>query len=307
MHLRPRLASLAVHRQCSIASCTASVGEPWQQDSQQKHGCQQHRTPAALHDRCSRLHAEATRPAAESAAADRPGRQCCCPGHCVGTAAAAVHPTWAPLAPLAIGAATAGLGAAYAAALRASLRVVWRGLPAQPWLVPAITTAGGVAVGGVAIAGGGFFGVGNYVAAARGAAPWPRARAVGPLLAASLLTTAAGLSVGPEAPMVAAGAVCGAALARRYRLDEREAAFAGAAGALTAFLGFPSSRRRLRPRARDAGRRHGRRPGADGAGDHRRGPRRLAPQGRHHWGPFPLGRRRTLAARAPAFSRAAWV
>ena len=27
--------------------------------------------------------------------------------------------------------------------------------------------------------------------------------------------------------------------ARRYRLDEREAAFAGAAGALTAFLGFP--------------------------------------------------------------------
>ena len=152
---------------------------------------------------------------------------------------AAVHPTWAPLAPLAIGAATAGLGAAYAAALRASLRVVWRGLPAQRWLVPAITTAGGVAVGGVAIAGGGFFGVGNYVAAARGAAPWPRARAVGPLLAASLLTTAAGLSVGPEAPMVAAGAVCGAALARRYRLDEREAAFAGAAGALTAFLGFP--------------------------------------------------------------------
>ena len=86
---------------------------------------------------------------------------------------AAVHPTWAPLAPLAIGAATAGLGAAYAAALRASLRVVWRGLPAQRWLVPAITTAGGVAVGGVAIAGGGFFGVGNYVAAARGAAPWP--------------------------------------------------------------------------------------------------------------------------------------
>ena len=39
--------------------------------------------------------------------------------------------------------------------------------------------------------------------------------------------------------MVAAGAVCGAAIARRYRLDEREAAFAGAAGALTTFLGFP--------------------------------------------------------------------
>lgn len=154
-------------------------------------------------------------------------------------ATATVQPTWAPMAPLAIGAATACLGVAYAAALQASLRVIWSGLPAQRYLVPAITTAGGIAVGGVAVASKGFFGVGNFVAAARGAAPWPRARAIGPLLVASLLTTAAGLSVGPEAPMVAAGAVCGAAIARRYRLDEREAAFAGAAGALTTFLGFP--------------------------------------------------------------------
>lgn len=154
-------------------------------------------------------------------------------------ATATVQPTWAPLAPLGIGAATACLGVLYAAALQASLRVIWSGLPARRWLVPAITTAGGVAVGGVAVASKGFFGVGNFVAAARGAAPWPRARAIGPLLVASLLTTATGLSVGPEAPMVAAGAVCGAAIARRYRLDEREAAFAGAAGALTTFLGFP--------------------------------------------------------------------
>jgi len=65
-----------------------------------------------------------------------------------------------------------------------------------------------------------------------------------PLLILSLVTTTFGFSVGPEAPMVCDGGLVGASLARKlYGSGERKKAeslaYAGAAGALTAFMGIP--------------------------------------------------------------------
>lgn len=70
-----------------------------------------------------------------------------------------------------------------------------------------------------------------------------------PLLLLSLVTSAFGFSVGPEAPMVCAGALIGASIARYLYGCEKETtasndhqetlAYAGAAGALTAFMGIP--------------------------------------------------------------------
>lgn len=81
----------------------------------------------------------------------------------------------------------------------------------------------------------------------------PRSRdSLFPLLLLSLLTSTFGFSVGPEAPMVCAGALVGASLARKWYKIEAEVdggndyyraqkilAYAGAAGALTAFMGIP--------------------------------------------------------------------
>jgi len=69
-----------------------------------------------------------------------------------------------------------------------------------------------------------------------------------PLLLLSLVTSTFGFSVGPEAPMVCAGALIGASFARFYygtdeentNTDNQETlAYAGASGALTAFMGIP--------------------------------------------------------------------
>lgn len=65
-----------------------------------------------------------------------------------------------------------------------------------------------------------------------------------PLLLLSLVTSTFGFSVGPEAPMVCAGGLVGASLARRwFGKDDTKAsetlAYAGSAGALTSFMGIP--------------------------------------------------------------------
>ena len=126
-----------------------------------------------------------------------------------------------PLLPAAVGAATACLGIAYAACLKRSIAIIWR-RPGGPWFVPAITAAGGAAVG--AAARGGVHGVGAFVEAARGAAPWPAASAaLPPLLLASLAGTACGFSVGPEAPMVAAGGLVGACVQSNFQTRRGDA------------------------------------------------------------------------------------
>eukprot|EP00966_Prymnesium_polylepis_P002667 61287-Prymnesium_polylepis.2 len=65
-----------------------------------------------------------------------------------------------------------------------------------------------------------------------------------PVLLLSLLTSTFGFSVGPEAPMVVSGSLVGSAYARRvYGPSEpamaRTLTYAGAAGALTTFIGMP--------------------------------------------------------------------
>eukprot|EP00580_Thalassiosira_gravida_P010380 CAMPEP_0201643658 /NCGR_PEP_ID=MMETSP0493-20130528/28658_1 /ASSEMBLY_ACC=CAM_ASM_000838 /TAXON_ID=420259 /ORGANISM="Thalassiosira gravida, Strain GMp14c1" /LENGTH=407 /DNA_ID=CAMNT_0048118137 /DNA_START=44 /DNA_END=1267 /DNA_ORIENTATION=- len=64
-----------------------------------------------------------------------------------------------------------------------------------------------------------------------------------PVLFMSLLTSAFGFSVGPEAPMVCAGALIGSSMSRIwYGTSGRHQeilSYAGAAGALTAFMGIP--------------------------------------------------------------------
>ena len=143
----------------------------------------------------------------------------------------------AATAPLVIGAAAAVMGAAYAAALRFALKL-WQRAPA-PWAIPCATAAGGAVVGALARRAPAF-GVAGYIAAARGARPFPEARThLAPFLLTSLATTAFGFSVGPEAPMVVAGAMLGAAMGRRVGGRERDAALAGAAGALTSFIDMP--------------------------------------------------------------------
>lgn len=71
------------------------------------------------------------------------------------------------------------------------------------------------------------------------------------LLILSLVTSTFGFSVGPEAPMVCAGGLIGAAMSRRWENSSDDGGFddatckkeiltyAGAAGALTAFMGIP--------------------------------------------------------------------
>ena len=143
----------------------------------------------------------------------------------------------AATAPLVIGAAAAVMGAAYAAALRLALRF-WQRAPA-PWAIPCATAGGGAVVGALARRAPAF-GVAGYIAAARGSRPFPEARThLAPFLLTSLATTAFGFSVGPEAPMVVAGAMLGAAMGRRVGGRERDAALAGAAGALTSFIDMP--------------------------------------------------------------------
>ena len=69
-------------------------------------------------------------------------------------------------------------------------------------------------------------------------------RYLAPVLLLSLLTSTFGFSVGPEAPMVVAGSLLGSAYALRVygpsdHAMARTMAYAGAAGALTTFIGMP--------------------------------------------------------------------
>mmetsp|Transcript_35910 Transcript_35910/g.117323 ORF Transcript_35910/g.117323 Transcript_35910/m.117323 type:complete len:246 (-) Transcript_35910:538-1275(-) len=166
------------------------------------------------------------------------------------TAIRAEKPT-ALLHAAALGAGTACMGTLYARCLRFAVTLVWRRLPAALPLadatlfVPAACTVGGLLVGLTALRLQGYTMpelIARYqdeAGAPGGASP---AASVLPVLLLSLLTSTFGFSVGPEAPMVVAGSLVGAAYARRvYGAGEhamaRTMAYAGAAGALTTFIG----------------------------------------------------------------------
>mmetsp|Transcript_11812 Transcript_11812/g.33695 ORF Transcript_11812/g.33695 Transcript_11812/m.33695 type:complete len:559 (+) Transcript_11812:178-1854(+) len=164
---------------------------------------------------------------------------------------------------VAVGAATAAMGFAYGKVLDLTVRGVWE-------QVPALLAARGVALGGGAYiaatmaAGGLVMGllsaglkpayiVAEFVSNLSGSRPTSLPSllpALPNLLLLSLVTSTFGFSVGPEAPMVCAGGLVGAALARKWCSsdDEKDGsgsevegimAYAGAAGSLTAFMGIP--------------------------------------------------------------------
>jgi H+/Cl- antiporter ClcA len=154
------------------------------------------------------------------------------------------------------------MGLLYAQVLSASVTTVWTRLPA--WVarhyaihpvgyITTTCTVGGLLVGLLSSTDAfqSSFTVADFVVLlsathdtvdASAAAPPllpPCRTALASVLLLSLVTATFGFSVGPEAPMVCAGALVGAAVARQRRHSEATLAYAGAAGALTAFMDMP--------------------------------------------------------------------
>jgi H+/Cl- antiporter ClcA len=163
-------------------------------------------------------------------------------------------------ASIAVGAITAAMGFLYGKVLGLSVNTIWRTIPnlllektgsINPHIfITSTCTIGGLIMGLLTSKLSSTFAISDFVSAfSRVPAetlPSPKIH-LGPLLLLSLVTSSFGFSVGPEAPMVCAGALLGAALARRWYGKEGELAkshqeslaYAGAAGALTAFMGIP--------------------------------------------------------------------
>lgn len=153
----------------------------------------------------------------------------------------------------ALGAGTACMGTVYARCLKAAVGGVWTKLPAilslsDPTLfIPAACTTGGLLIGLLNVNLQGYT-MPDLIGAQQSTNDAPGgadpARFVLPVLCLSLLTSTFGFSVGPEAPMVVAGSLVGSAYARRVygaadHAMARTLAYAGAAGALTTFIGMP--------------------------------------------------------------------
>jgi len=142
------------------------------------------------------------------------------------------------------------MGTAYARLLKAAVTLTWKTGPAllppsvDPTLfVPAVCTLGGALVGLLAVNLPGTT-MPDFIGTQNGQLSLPGLRRLGPVLLLSLLTSTFGFSVGPEAPMVIAGALVGSAFSHRLfgaedHASARTLAYAGAAGALTTFIGMP--------------------------------------------------------------------
>jgi len=116
---------------------------------------------------------------------------------------------------------------------------------AGPWYTVAACTLGGILVGSLGPLLPPGYGVGVWVmhAADGGNAKFPGLACLVPVSILSLITAAAGFSVGPEAPMVCVGGVVGARLASKLpRCSNGQVkvlSVAGASAALSAFLNMP--------------------------------------------------------------------
>lgn len=162
-------------------------------------------------------------------------------------------------ASIAVGVVTATMGFLYGQVLSKTVQVLWKDIPAallerkvvlNPILfITGTCTMGGLLMGILSSKLPASFSVADFVsifsAVPTETEHLPQSRsALLPLLLLSLVTSTFGFSVGPEAPMVCAGGLVGASLARRwFGSGETEKvvnlAYAGAAGALTAFMGIP--------------------------------------------------------------------
>ena len=159
-----------------------------------------------------------------------------------------------------VGFITASMGHLYGKVLSFSVTTVWHSLPGilgdknlnPTYFITGLCTFGGLLMGILSSAlSSSTFTVADFVTSFsspdRKSLPSIRVYLL-PLLLLSLVTSTFGFSVGPEAPMVCAGALIGASIARYlYGVDEENQctdneeilAYAGASGALTAFMGIP--------------------------------------------------------------------
>ena len=165
-----------------------------------------------------------------------------------------------------VGIATAGVGFAYGQCLRVSQSTLWKALPnfllsknisLHPlYFITGMFTLGGFTIGILSSL---FesveYTVADFVSAfssssskAENENELPNSRtSLMPLLLMSLITSAFGFSLGPEAPMVCAGSILGASIGKKIfhkpsnnkLRNIRTCAYSGAAGALTAFMGIP--------------------------------------------------------------------
>lgn len=159
-----------------------------------------------------------------------------------------------------VGVITAAMGYVYGKVLSFCVKTVWHTLPAMfqaetfnpTYFITGICTLGGLLMGVLSSAlSSTSFTVADFVAlfSSSGDKSLPSSRKyLLPLLLLSLVTSTFGFSVGPEAPMVCAGALLGASAARYFYGSAEECgssepqetlAYAGASGALTAFMGIP--------------------------------------------------------------------
>ena len=167
-----------------------------------------------------------------------------------------------------VGIVTAGVGFAYGQCLRVSQSTLWKTLPnyllsknisIHPlYFITGMFTLGGCTIGILSSL---FesveYTVADFVSAFSSSTSnaeseteneLPNSRtSLMPLLLMSLVTSAFGFSLGPEAPMVCAGSILGASIGKKI-FDKpsnnklrniRTCAYSGAAGALTAFMGIP--------------------------------------------------------------------
>ena len=159
-----------------------------------------------------------------------------------------------------VGVLTATMGYLYGKVLSFCVKTVWHTFPRMlqgdsfnpTYFITGICTLGGLLMGVLSSAlSSSTFTVADFVSifSSSGDKSLPSIRVyLLPLLLLSLVTSTFGFSVGPEAPMVCAGALIGASAARYFyrnddastRIDNEETlAYAGASGALTAFMGIP--------------------------------------------------------------------
>lgn len=171
-----------------------------------------------------------------------------------------------------VGTVTAAVGFLYSRLLHQSIVLLWESLPRYlaamtatatiatnanilnpVYFIPAMLTTGGLVIGLLSARFPDTFMVSDFVTAFSKRRPTklPSSKLnLLPLLGMSLLTSAFGFSKGPEAPMVCAGGLIGASMARfifgdeddndlKKRRHQDTLAFAGAAGTLTAFMGIP--------------------------------------------------------------------
>ncbi|KAK1740415.1 CLC voltage-gated chloride channel [Skeletonema marinoi] len=167
-----------------------------------------------------------------------------------------------------IGIVTAAMGHVYGHILDGTVKGVWKYVPnylqkrgildnaVGHWYIPMTCSIGGLIMGILSIKLKPSFVVADFVRALSGSDadmsifPTKLMPALSNLLLLSLVTSTFGFSVGPEAPMVCAGGLVGKALSNRWNNEcntktligcNRDVimTYAGAAGALTAFMGIP--------------------------------------------------------------------